>query len=86
MKIYGFWNHQERWPASRCGEAVAISENGDFIGSHICSGEGYAEGDLSLHEECQDGEFIYVPFDERGTHAGLQEAFRLNRQMREEGE
>ena len=87
--IYGFSNG-----GSLIGglHAVAMAEDGTYLGSHICSSEGFMLGDLGINEGTRSDrhekdyqrhypngyrmEFVMSP-DIEG-HEKLQEALRLN--------
>ena len=81
------------------GIAYAIAQDGTVLGSHWCSHDGFVPGDLGVtpgsrldrHEHYAkhypDGyEMEFVRSDKIETHAGLQEAIRLNNLQPEESE
>ena len=85
--IYGFNNGgSQGWL-----HAVAIAEDGNVLGGHICSDEGYMRADLGIiegsrpdrHEESYgkhypDGyRMDFVPFE----HEGLQLAIKRNKEI-----
>ena len=78
MKVYGFWNSNKyRGDA----QAVALDEEGNIVGSWICSSEGFARGDLLRCEGAEDWDFEYVPMEDRDTHEGLQAAITANSEL-----
>lgn len=90
--IYGFNNGGS--PGFMYGALIA--QDGTGLGGHLCSSEGYMYGDLGIlpdsrkdrHEGFQkhypDGyRMDFVPYAEVDGHAGLQEAFRLNKEQPE---
>ena len=85
--IYGFNNGGSPGFFS----AVLLAEDGDGLGGHLCSSEGYMRHDLGIlegsrpdrHEHFQahypDGyRMEFVPSDELHEHAGLNAACKLN--------
>ena len=85
--IYGFNN------GGTAGwlDAVLMSEDGQFLGSHICSAEGYMLSDLGILEGTRDDRHAvfakhypkgyrmeFVGYDSIRSHAGLNEALRLH--------
>ncbi len=77
------------------GPAYAMAEDGTVLGSHYCSHEAYAPGDLGVKEGSRpdrhetyakhypDGyEMEFVPAREIKKHEKLQEAFRLNKEKK----
>jgi len=73
-------------------EAVLIAEDGNCLGGHICSDEGYMPNDLGIlegtrsdrHETFQkhypDGyRMEFVSSEEVKGHVGLQKAFDINK-------
>lgn len=71
--------------------AVAIGDDGQCVAQHMCSGEWYMQHDLGMtsdwkHEHYDEAygkgnwTLEWVPTEQvkAKTHAGLQEAFRLN--------
>lgn len=78
MKIYGFADKSADWLE---GDVVghAISEDGQYLASHISSSEAWAKQDLLNHyrgrydEAFGDGqwEFEFVLEGDRDTHKGL---------------
>jgi hypothetical protein len=89
--IYGFNNGGggDMWFAQ------LIAQDGTALGSHCCSHEGFMPGDLGIIEGTRpdrhegfrrhypDGyRMEFVPGSEVKRHAGLKEAFRLNRANR----
>lgn len=79
------------------GIAYALGDDGTVLGSHWCSHESYVPGDLGVREGSRpdrhktysehfpDGyEMEFVPSKDIDTHAGLQEAFRLNQLQAEQ--
>lgn len=91
--IYGFNNGGSReWYQ---GEIIA--QDGTFLGSHICSHEGFMYGDLGVlagsrsdrHEDFKkhypDGyRMDFVSYNNAKTHEGLQMAFANNKALPEE--
>lgn len=89
--IYGFNNGG----SSGWYSAVLLAEDGTGLGSHICSHEGYMEGDLGIidgtrpdrHEKhfqphYPDGyRMEFVPGDEVKQHEALNRAFALNQKQ-----
>ncbi|MFM0044067.1 hypothetical protein [Paraburkholderia sediminicola] len=78
------------------GPAYAMAEDGTILGSHYCSHEGFAVGDLGVTpgsrpdrhvtyaEHYPDGyEMEFVRSSEIDAHVGLQAAFKLNAQRAE---
>lgn len=87
-KIFGFNNGgQPGWY-----DAVAIAQDGYFLGGHLCSSEGFVPYDLGCfkgsrpdrHEKSYRVHYPagyvmeYVPREATKTHAGILEACRLN--------
>ena len=85
--IYGFNNGG----SSGWLSAVLIAEDGEGLGGHCCSDEGYMPHDLGVidgsrpdrHETFQkhypDGyRMDFVPYDDVKSHEGLSNAFSLN--------
>lgn len=86
--IYGFNN------GGRSGwySAVLLAEDGTGLGGHICSDEGYMEGDLGIIEGTRPDRHAnafqkhypegyrmeFVPGDEVKQHEALNRAFALN--------
>lgn len=76
-------------------DAVAIAEDGNVLGSHLCSYEYYIPGDLGLLEGSRpdrhtnsyqvhypDGyRMEFVPSSEIETHEGLKKAFKANAEI-----
>lgn len=74
------------------GMYYALSEDGYHLGSHLCSHEGFAKGDLGADGSRPDRHKIYkkaypdgyemefVPCSERDEHEGLQRAIKLNKE------
>lgn len=71
--------------------AQLIAEDGEVMGSHLCSHEGYMPGDLGIiegHRADRHESFkmkypsgyrmCFVPYDEVDTHPGLEEACLRN--------
>lgn len=87
--IYGFNNGgPDGWYM-----AIAIAADGTVLGSHICSSEGYMPHDLGILEGTQPDRhdtfrehyphgyrMEFVRSENIKAHAGLQEAFRLNKE------
>lgn len=76
--------------------AVLVAEDGECLGSHLCSSEHYVPGDLGLldghrpdrHETFREHypggyRMVYVPHDRVHTHAGLDAACRRNAERAE---
>lgn len=74
--------------------AVLVAEDGKFLGSHLCSSEGYMRMDLGIlsgtgldrhkgfQEHYPDGyRMDFVPYDQITTHPGLQVAIKLNQEQ-----
>ena len=73
-------------------DAIALAEDGTYLGGHICSHEGYMRGDLGIakgtrrdrHEadykkHYPNGYIMeFVSSDEISTHTKLHQAFKLN--------
>ena len=91
-KIYVFSN------VKGGGEGVcyAMAEDGTVLGSHLCSCEGFAPGDLGVTEGSRpdrhenyakhypDGyEMEFIPSRELAEHKSLAEAFKLNAKQAE---
>lgn len=87
--IYGFNNGGS--PGFMHGALVA--QDGEYLGGHLCSSEGYMYGDLGIIEGARpdrhkgfaehypDGyRMDFVPSDAIDGHAGLQAAFALNKE------
>jgi hypothetical protein len=79
------------------GPAIAMAEDGTILGSHFCSHEGFARGDLGFlpgsrpdrHKDYAKHypngyEMVFVYADEIGKHEGLQAAFKLNQEQANE--
>lgn len=73
------------------GPCYAIAESGHILGSHWCSHEGFARGDLGVTpgsrpdrhktyaKHYPDGyEMVFVPSAEIESHDALQAAFKMN--------
>ena len=88
--IYGFNNGGSSGWYSGC----LLAEDGEGLGSHLCSHEGYMLHDLGIlegarpdrHESFKkhypDGyRMMFVGIDEVRGHAGIDEAYRLNQEM-----
>jgi len=82
--IYGFVNSGSHdWYS-----VVGICEDGMVLAGHICSSPSWGEYDIGVTSDrkhdvyakhCPDGfEVVWVDSADVKTHAGLQEAFRLN--------
>lgn len=79
-------------------DAVAIAEDGNIVAGHICSAEGFMKHDLGFtsnwkhenydaHYGTEGWELEWVETGTLDSHAGLQEALRLNKLLAEkEGE
>jgi hypothetical protein len=92
--IYGFNNGGSPGWFS----AVAIAEDGTYLGGHVCSSEAYMPHDLGILEGTRldrhekdyskhypDGyRMEFVPSSEIKTHEKLNEAFRLNQLQEQE--
>jgi hypothetical protein len=94
--IYGFNNGgSPGWYS-----AVLIADDGEVLGSHVCSHEGYMPGDLGVlagyrtdrhttfREHYPDGyRMDFVSSDELPTHVGLNAAIKRNeaKALTEEG-
>lgn len=89
-KIYIFSGH----PTGGDGPCFALAEDGVGLGSHWCSHEGYARGDLGMVEGVRQDrrdfyalhypggyEFEFVPASEVKAHAGIAAAMEKNRAM-----
>lgn len=76
------------------GCCYAMTEDGTVLGSHFCSSEGFARGDLGVTEGSRpdrhktyaehypDGyEMEFVASRDFDTHEGLQKAIALNKKM-----
>ena len=74
------------------GIAYAMAADGTVLGSHWCSNEGYVPNDLGVLEGCRDDRhehyrkhypagyrMEFVKANDIKGHAGLMEAFRLNK-------
>lgn len=72
--------------------AVLIADDGELLGGHVCSGEGFMYGDLGIikghrsdrhetfREHYPDGyRMDFVPYDEVKTHEGLKAALEKHR-------
>ena len=72
-------------------DASLIAEDGEYLGGHICSHEGFMPGDLGVLEghrpDRHDGfkakypdgyRMDFVPYGDVRGHAGLQAAFEKN--------
>ena len=93
--IYGFNNGGSvGWMS-----AVLLAEDGNCLGGHCCSHEGYMPSDLGVlegsrpdrHETFRqhypDGyRMEFVGFDEAKNHAGLQAAFQKNQALAKQAE
>lgn len=93
-KIYVFSNVR----GGGDGVCYAMAEDGTVLGSHWCSNEGFAKGDLGVipgtrqdrHEShyakhYPNGyEMEFVPSASVNAHASLQAAFKLNKAQGEE--
>lgn len=79
------------------GIAYAMAEDGTILGSHWCSHEGFAWGDLGVTEGSRpdrhvtyaehypDGyEMEFVPASNVRAHEGLNAAFKLNQKQGED--
>lgn len=87
-KIYCFNNGGPRdWL-----EAVAIGDDGHVVGQHICSHEAYMHNDLGLTSDWKhdsynkqygegNWELEWVPTGTANDHEGLQNAFKLNKEL-----
>lgn len=86
--IYGFNNN----PTPNFHQGVLVAEDGEILGNHICSHEGYMRGDLGIlegsrgdrHEKFekkypQGYKMDFVSYQEVEGHKGLNEALRLNK-------
>lgn len=76
-KIYQFFNHL----GPGTGDAYAISQDGEILGHHICSHEGFVPHDLEYRESYAkyypDGyELEFVRIANLSTHDGLNEALK----------
>ena len=92
-KIYG-WNNGG---SPGFYHAVLLAEDGNAMGSHVCSSEFFVTGDLGLlkgtrpdrHEGFRqhhpDGyQMVYIPPDQVKTHEGLTAACERNQALAEE--
>ena len=89
-KIYGFFDSTKEFGDAL---AVAITEDGEVLATHVCSSEGFASGDLGMRKGhtakhdlydkvCPDGwecEFVLIR-DDRDNHAGLQAALNAHKE------
>jgi hypothetical protein len=88
--IYGFNNGGS--PGWYSGELLA--EDGHFLGSHICTNEGYMLGDLGIYEghrpdrhedfkkHYPDGyRMDFISLNEVKTDSGLMKAYEKNQEM-----
>ena len=73
------------------GLCYALAEDGVVLGSHLCSNEGYARGDLGVTEGSRPDRHVtykkhypdgytmeFITAAHRASHAGLQDALKLN--------
>jgi len=94
-KIFVFSNVQ----GGGDGICYAMAEDGTVLGSHWCSNEYFASGDLGVTpgsrpdrhvdyaKHYPDGyEMEFIPADEVKAHAGLTAAFALNKQQADAAE
>lgn len=76
------------------GICYAMAEDGNVLGAHWCSHEGYARMDLGVNEGSRpdrhetykehypDGyEMIFVPASEVNSHEGISAAWELNQKL-----
>lgn len=79
------------------GIAYAMAEDGNILGSHWCSHEGFVSQDLGVIEGCRPDrhehyakhypkgyEMVFVRANEIDNHDALQKAFKLNQILGEE--
>ena len=85
--IYGFNNGGNEFGL----EGVLIAEDGEVLGSHVCSSESFMLYDLGIAEGCRPDrherfqskypngyKMEFVSYDEVPNHDGLQRALALN--------
>lgn len=88
--IYGFNNGG----SDECYEGQLISEDGYWLGSHICSSEGFMYGDLGIMKDTRADRhklfqkhypsgyrMSFVSYSEARSHQGLQDALNKARAL-----